>query len=411
MKAYKTGQGNWQLNFSLDGVQKTLYLGKRYTESSSERVSKLVTEIVDIRNRGDSLTSDQYKKILLLPNRIQKSLHRLGLIVVDKGLTLQEFFDKFIETKRGMKAKTRKFYRDWFKRFFHYFDTKMLVSSINKDLATKFIDCCNDNLSLCTVSRGVGACRTIFDYAVTLGILGDNPFKYIVRDCKATNISRQYYVERKMITKILEKCNDDRDRLIIVLARFGGLRIPSEIQKLRFCDFTDKVIKIHEDTKTGSREVPFFREIKEVFNRLSGKPQELVFPDRYGKNWYPWQMLSDCIERAGFERWEKLYVNMRSSCITDMDAIGYPEKALDAVFGNSVEVRRAHYLQLQKEKVYNKILADNELLNLSLQSGDSGTKIMENINSYDKILELRDFLVSVFGVGKLPEKPVQLSNS
>jgi hypothetical protein len=244
----------------------------------------------------------------------------------------------------------------------------------------------------------------MFSYGVSLGIVTENPFLSIPCDRKLTNSLRQHYVERATITKILEKCNDDRDRLIIVLARFGGLRIPSEIQKLRFCDFTETVIKIHEDTKTGSREVPLFREIREIFSRLSGEPQELIFSGRYGQAWYPWQMLSDCIERSGVERWSKLYNNLRSSCITDLDGIGYPEKVLDAVFGNSAEVRKLHYVQLQKDKAYKKLLADNELFNTSLQNGDNVTRIMENTNSYKNILELRDFLVSQFGTGLRVEK-------
>jgi hypothetical protein len=251
----------------------------------------------------------------------------------------------------------------------------------------------------------------MFSYGVSLGIICNNPFNSVPRDRTAANSSRQHYIEREVITKILEKCNDDRDRLIIVLARFGGLRIPSEIQKLRFSDFTETVIKIHEDTKTGSREVPLFREIKEIFSRLSGEPDELIFTGRRNSAWYPWQMLSDTLLRCGLKRWDKLYNNMRSSCITDLDGIGYPEKVLDAVFGNSAEVRKRHYVQLQKEKAYQKLLADNELLNISLQSGDNATKIMGNMNSYEKILELRDFLVSVFGAGKLPEKVGKSSNS
>ncbi|MDR1140906.1 MAG: hypothetical protein LBL62_04370, partial [Planctomycetaceae bacterium] len=80
------------------------------------------------------------------------------------------------------------------------------------------------------------------------------------------------------------------------------------------------------DTKTGWREVPLFGEIREVFNRLSGSPESFVFPRHSVKQWYSWDMLSDVITRAGVEQYPKLYVNMRSSCITDLDALGYSER-------------------------------------------------------------------------------------
>jgi hypothetical protein len=70
-------------------------------------------------------------------------------------------------------------------------------------------------------------------------------------------------------------------------------------------------------------------------------------------------MLSESIESAGLERWQKLYVNQRSSCITDLDSRDYSEKTMNAIFCNSAEVRRIHYIQLQKQQAYKKILADN----------------------------------------------------
>jgi len=36
---------------------------------------------------------------------------------------------------------------------------------------------------------------------------------------------------------------------------------------------------------------------------------------------------------GGVERWVKLFINLRSSCITDFVERGYKEKTLDAIFG------------------------------------------------------------------------------
>lgn len=95
----------------------------------------------------------------------------------------------------------------------------------------------------------------------------------------------------KQLKKIIENCSDNRDKLIIVLA-LGGLRIPSELVNIRFGDICDDVIKIHEDTKTRSREVSLFREVWEVFEQLSGDPNELSFPCRFSKG----GMLGQCFQ-------------------------------------------------------------------------------------------------------------------
>jgi len=41
MKPYKTGQGNWQLNYTLDGRQRTLSLGRGITAVTAERTAKI----------------------------------------------------------------------------------------------------------------------------------------------------------------------------------------------------------------------------------------------------------------------------------------------------------------------------------------------------------------------------------
>jgi integrase len=395
MKAYKTSQGSWQLNFSENGVQKTLYFGKRFDSVSADRVARIITEMLESRHRGDTVPLELLRKVSNLPKRIQSSMERLGLISVVSGLTLQEFFERFSETKSELKSKTQKFYRDWYKRFYNYFGESARVSSITDAAASKFFDCCEDNLSACTVYRGLVGCRTIFDYAVKLRLLTENPFKALSYG-ERSNESRQYYVTREMLVKVLSNCNDDYERLVIVLARFAGLRIPSEIRNLRFRDIGNKIIRIDDDTKTGSREVPLFREVREVFEHLSGASDDFIFTGNLSKAWYPWQVLADAIERSGLERWPKLFVNLRSSCITDLDKLGYSEKTLDAIFGNSAEVRRIHYLQLQKELAYAKVLSDNE----ALQNDKFVTGVgIEKLKSYTNILALRDLLVSEFGTG------------
>ncbi|MDR1269977.1 MAG: hypothetical protein LBK82_10660, partial [Planctomycetaceae bacterium] len=149
-----------------------------------------------------------------------------------------------------------------------------------------------------------------------------------------------------------------------------------------------------------------------VFNRLSGSPESFVFPRHSVKPWYSWDMLSEVITRAGVEQYLKLFINMRSSCITDLDALGYSEKTLDAIFGNSAEVRRIHYLQLQKREAYKKVLADNKaiLYNKDL-SGNNIQNDIENLLSCKNLLTLRDFLVSAFGVGDSPKNQAFLSNT
>jgi hypothetical protein len=399
MKAYKTSQGVWQLNFTVSGKQRTLYLGKKFTASAAERVSRLVTEIIACRDRGDRLPVDMLYRVRELPARVRKSLERLGLVCNRFGMTLKELFDSHDKTKKRRKPKTRAHYRQWYNRLLQYFGENIKVSSITIDEAEKFADMLEDVLSPCTVYRGLGTCRVLFSFAVDLQVISADPFADLYRG-QRKNEERQYYVERNVIDKVLSLCSDDFERLIIVLARYGGLRIPSEIRKLRYKDFTDTLIKIHKDTKTGARDVPLFREVKEVFQCLSGKPDDLIFPEHLCTDWGPWTMLANILEQNNIDRWSKLFVNMRSSCITDIDGMGYSEKTLDAIFGNSTEVRKIHYIQLQKEKEYKKVLNDNAaIVQLLCQNG--GTFVTESKDvPLQEMLALRDLLLKRFPINK-----------
>jgi len=104
------------------------------------------------------------------------------------------------------------------------------------------------------------------------------------------------------------------------------------------------------------------------------------------------------IRAGGVKQWEKLFVNLRSSCITDATERGYSEKMMDAMFGNTAAVRRIHYIQFRKEKEYAKVLQDNEYLLKTLREG-----VTENTLSsmeINELLILRDLLVNRFGIGK-----------
>jgi site-specific recombinase XerD len=344
------------------------------------------------------------RKVATLPKRVQTSLRRLGLFSNYLDMTLEELLTKYLETKKRLKDKTQSLYKVGCNRFYWFFDKNYLVSKIDKDKAQEFVDFCSEKLAECTMYRNVVTYREIFEIAVKSGILPENPFNGI-RIGKRYNEANMFYVTRDMIKTVLENCNDDLDRLIIVLARYGGLRVPSELHELRYKDFKNDVITIHDDTKTGWREVPLFGEIREVFNRLSGSSDEYVFPRERVTNWYSWGMLSGVLAKAGIEQYPKLFVNLRSSCITDLDALGYSEKTLDAIFGNSAEVRRIHYLQLQKKEAYKKVLADNEaiLYNKDFLSNNIQNNA-ENLLSCKNLLALRDFLVSCFGAGLEPKK-------
>jgi len=172
---------------------------------------------------------------------------------------------------------------------------------------------------------------------------------------------------------------------------------------LRFGDFTENGILIHHDTKTGAREVPLFKEIQEIINRIKNSLGEqhsstaLVFGTYKGIDGFRVR-INTAIRASGVTKWEKLFLNLRSSCITDMVERGYSEKTLDAMFGNSTAVRSRYYIQFRKEKEYARVLKDDvRLLELVRSGADENDLFSIPIG---ELLALRDSLVRRFGTGK-----------
>ena len=401
MQVYKTSQGNWQVNFSEQGRQKTLYLGRDFTSGSADRVARIVTDILSCRNRGDSLPLEIFRQVESLPVRVQRSFERLGLIGGVTVWTLEKLLQAFYEIKSHLKRETQEVYKMFGNLLLQFFGKDKKISSVGKLDCERFKIQLLTRYSECTVSRGIRSCRSIFKFAVDMELLSKNPFVGVSGNMEV-NLSRQLYVDREMIERVMEHCRDDYDRLLLALARFGGLRIPSEICHLRFCDFAGSVIQIHRDTKTGAREVPLFGEIREIFDRVHAQaglrenfsPAAIIFSN-LGNYWF---RIASAITASGVERWVKLFVNLRSSCITDMVERGYTEKTLDAIFGNSAAIRSLHYVQFRKEKEYAKVLADDARMLEKLRTGVDVSAL--SLSDTDDLLVLRDLLVSRFGTGK-----------
>ncbi|MDR0522273.1 MAG: hypothetical protein LBH00_10535 [Planctomycetaceae bacterium] len=374
MQAYKTAAGAWQLNFSENGRQKVIYLGRGFTAGSADRIAKTVTDIIAYRKRCDSLPVDLRQKIETFPLRVRDNMRRAGLLADSGAVTLSELLLRYYDSIKHLKPKTLSCSRYAGKQLTGFFGEHCLLSAVKHADALAFRAALLKTLAECTVTRNLRRCNTMFRFAVDSGWLARNPFDKMPGGSEV-NVERRVYVDRETVRRVMDACKTDEDRLLLALARFGGLRIPSEIQHLRFRDFAGNVIRIHKDTKTGAREVPLFGEIREIFERLSGKPDDLIFHCRVSCLRL---RIVLAIRQAGVPVWTKLFVNLRSSCITDLDERRYSDVTMNAIFGNSAAVRNRHYVQFRREREYAKVLSDDERLLKLFRSGEC-TDISDDI--------------------------------
>ena len=212
-------------------------------------------------------------------------------------------------------------------------------------------------LSAATVSREVKRARQFFRAAVRRKIIPENPFADVSAPAQV-NSSRDYFVARDVITKVIDTCPDAEWRLIVALSRYGGLRCPSEHLSLRWADVDWAAARIRvRSPKTehhaggDCRVIPLFPELRPYLKAVWEQAEpgtEHVITRYRGKNSNLRTQLLRIIRRAGAQPWPKLFHNLRASRETELTE-QYPLHVVCAWIGNSQQIAAKHYLQVTGE--------------------------------------------------------------
>ncbi len=207
-----------------------------------------------------------------------------------------------------------------------------------------------------TVRRRTGIAKQFFLYAIKLKLISEDPFKELVASVHG-NEARQFFVSQELFDKVIEHCPGAEWESIVALSRLGGLRCPSEVNRLRWedVDFANGRIRIHA-SKTehhangGIRWCPMFPELRPFLeaslelakSRGPVLPSDPVIKDNQGSESLMRTGLRRILRRAGIEPWPKLFHNMRASRETEL-LDSYPIKDVCGWIGNTQAVAMKHY--------------------------------------------------------------------
>lgn len=124
-----------------------------------------------------------------------------------------------------------------------------------------------------TASRTIKRCRQFFKAAGRRKLISENAAEG-VKAGSQVNPARRVFVERGVVDKLIDACASVGMRLVIALARYGGLRIPSELRELTSGDvnwergrFTVRLPKQEKMKDGGIRVVPILPELKPYLDR------------------------------------------------------------------------------------------------------------------------------------------------
>jgi len=289
--------------------------------------------------------------------------------------TLGAFITKYIESRTDVKDGTLITYRQVLKRLVDYFGEERRLLDITAGEAKEWRRwLLEKGLAGATVNRSCSTARQYFNEAIDYKVIDSNPLVGLPTVVRG-NHEKFHFIDRDTIAKVIEACPNAEWRLLVGLARYGGLRIPSEVVKLRWGDidwanetFTVTSPKTEHHEGKGTRVVPIFPALlpllQEAFDMAEEGTEYVVqrFGSSDNREVNTTQNLRThfqrIIRKAGVEPWVKLWQNLRSSRATEL-AEKYPEHVLTKWLGNTPKVAKEHYLQVTDEHWKRAVLAES----------------------------------------------------
>ena len=220
--------------------RKVIYLGNAPMKTAlaiKARVESLAAAML----AGHAVDSDTAAWLGGLDRVLHEKLVAVGLATPRESATKTEkpaatlgpFLSQYIEGRTDMKGRSRAGLQQTARNLIDYFSADCDMAIITPGDADEFRIHLRQTLADNTVRRRCSRAKQFFRAAVRKKLIPENPFGDM-KGCTVKAVTdRFYFITREEAFKVLEACPTAEWRLIFALARFGGLRIPSELLALR----------------------------------------------------------------------------------------------------------------------------------------------------------------------------------
>ena len=343
------------------GVQDAVYVPSGTDSVCIVLMRRAVKELAAEKRKGFSVSERVKRDVEGLPGYLRKKLIEKNLIEGKPNEvvpTLGEFLERYVKSRAGQSKDSYDLDKRFRRYLLEYFGADRRLDTIKPIEAEAFRSylvkertACKGLLSLSSANKVLQGIKALFRSAVEWDYLKASPFAKIDTP-NVLNTDRQYYVKSSELEGAANICKHLELKGILAFARYAGLRVPCEIIDLKFSDFEffgngDGIFNVSASGKTGQRRVPFFEELKPHFEavRSRANPGQVYVFEKYRHCKNVGTIIKKQMKRAGLPVWEKFFINLRSSCITDKERLGWSRSMLDAAFGNSEQIRNRHYVQ------------------------------------------------------------------
>ncbi len=385
-----------------NGKRAKVSIGRR-TLRSANAIAENVTEIERAIASGVVPPKGATATIESLPCKISNRFRKLGIIgeqLAVPSMSIQDLIDAYMELwGNGVTQSTRTHAIDRLNRFVEFCDKSgvRLSSGITDALLVRYRASLMAGSKPSTVRVTMKRCKHMLKTVHQAGLMAT----WVGKDVESATSServRTVNIAKDWFPALLGVIRDPESMITVALARYAGIRVPSEIEHLRWSDITTSTKTWHvyiQNVKTDKhlprmRKVPIFGELRKLLdahhvNRygfgIDDNPPASDYIVDNDKMRTTEGGLTKYLDHGAWDRWRELwakrevegtgfYVGIqtqpildsepyrmgdriprffqacRASFINDMLDRSVPIGVLASISGHSIQVLAKHYAQV-----------------------------------------------------------------
>ncbi|MGQ9915702.1 MAG: tyrosine-type recombinase/integrase, partial [Thermogutta sp.] len=342
------------------GRRQTIRLG-RVPKKTAETVFLRVEGLLANKLTGTPPNRDLALWLAKIEPELRNKLAAVGLCERRELITLGDFLAGYVDSRNDVGRGTKIVLRQAARHVMTVLGADTRLDAVTPENAARFKAWLIDRgCSRSTVAKWCRYARHFFTVAVQRKLITENPFAHVRGGQVVGDPARRKFIPAEEVLRVLNAIPDAQWRAVIILARWGGLRIPSEAVALQWSDvnwergtFIVRSPKTAHHKDGGIRVVPLFPEVRAVLDELwdtakEGEPRVIPMLSEPSVNLRT-QLARYC-ERAGVVPWIKPFQNMRASRATEL-ADMFPSHVCAAWLGHTEKIADAFYRQVTDEHI------------------------------------------------------------
>jgi len=365
------------------GKRRTLRLGK-LPSAKAVKLKERVEHLILAKQHGE-MEPELAAWVAKLDDELHAKLAAVELVLAREAGQLGPWLEKYLEERVELKPGSKVKLQQTEKKLLAFFTAPCRLRSITKAQAAEWwASLLKEGLSMASAKIHAGNAKAFFNAALRRQLVNENPFLDLKSGPTPANL--EHFVTLEVAQRVLQACPDVRSQVLFGLARFAGLRVPSESHLLTWddVDFVRRRLRVRSP-KTERHQGKAFREVPitqhllpillEAWQKRSGDYVVTIRGNGYIHNG-----LQRIIRKAGVEVWEDLYQALRRSFGKDLVHLGgFHEATVAQWTGHSLTVSQRHYTKGVPDEVFDKATAfghatQNPTQQLTEVGGSSGKK-------------------------------------